>query len=102
MALLISGIKSSSAQRWELTLRNRSHEVNSVYPKKAERERTYTLPNHSTLCLISPPPPKKKEKTTQARSHKLTEINKELYYYEIGYLIREFEGQYQKCLTFRC
>lgn len=62
VALLISGIKSSSAQRWELTLRNRSHEVNSVYPKKAERERTYTLPNHSTLCLISPPPPKKRKK----------------------------------------
>lgn len=66
VALLISGIKSSSAQRWELTLRNRSHEVNSVYPKKAERERT--LSKQSTLCLISPPPPKKKEKTTQARS----------------------------------
>lgn len=40
--------------------------------------------------------------TTEARNHKLTEINKELYYHEIGYLIREFEGQYQKCLTFRC
>lgn len=101
MALLISGIKSSSAQRWELTLRNRSHEVNSVYPKKAERERTYTLPNHSTLCLISPPPPKKRKKLLKQEA-KLTEINKELYYYEIGYLIREFEGQYQKCLTFRC
>lgn len=71
----------------------------TVYTQKAERERT--LSKHSTLCLTSPPPPKKRKKLLKQEA-KLTEINKELYYYEIGYLIREFEGQYQKCLTFRC
>lgn len=74
----------------------------TVYTQKSrEGAYVYFIKTKYPLFDITPPP-KKKEKTTQARSHKLTEINKELYYYEIGYLIREFEGQYQKCLTFRC